>query len=373
MSADKQEKATDQRKKKARESGDIPVSRELTSSAVMLGSLLVLEPAATEFVQLWRHGVEASLAAAPGSFANGGDLLRACAMPFASAIAPLLVVLVTAMAAAVCLGVAQQGGVQVHPGSLALKFERINPGPRLGQMFGSRAAVRLAKSILPAGVVLWVAFGMLQRQMLAQPFLTASRLPSTIGACYHLAVTAAWISVAWSGLDYVVERRNWAKKLQMSKQDIRDEMRESNGNPQVKGRIRQIQRAMRRRRVKANMQQATVVVTNPTHYAVALSFDMETMAAPRVLAKGRDLHAFAIREEARWAGVPIVENPPLARSLYRSVEEGQSIPAELYAAVATILAFLLRRESAPQTSSYGPGDGPAQGGTHGLPGNLERR
>lgn len=88
-----------------------------------------------------------------------------------------------------------------------------------------------------------------------------------------------------------------------------------------------------------------MVITNPTHYAVALSFDVSTMEAPRVLAKGRDLHAFAIREEARWAGVPIVENPPLARSLYRLVDEGQAIPFDLYTAVASILAFLLRRET----------------------------
>ena len=352
MSADRQEAATEQRKKKAREAGDIPVSRELTSAAVMLGALLVLAPASTEFLQLWRHGVEASLAAAPSSFANGEDLLRACAVPFAPACVPLLLVLAAALAASVCLGLAQAGGLQFHAGSLAWKLERISPASRAAQLFGSRALVRLAKSSLPAVAVAWVAGRTLRQQMLLQPFLTPARLPYAVAACYHLAVTAAWIAVAWSGLDYAFERRNWAQKLRMSKQDIRDEMRESNGNPQIKGRIRQVQRAMRRRRMKADVRQATVVVTNPTHYAVALSFDMDTMAAPRVLAKGRDLHAFAIREEARWAGVPIVENPPLARSLYRTVEEGEAIPTELYTAVAAILAFLLRRDAAPPSGGY---------------------
>jgi flagellar biosynthetic protein FlhB len=136
----------------------------------------------------------------------------------------------------------------------------------------------------------------------------------------------------------------WNKKLRMSKQELRDELKETMGNPQVKGRIRRIQNAMRRRKVKADMSRASVVITNPTHYAVALEFSFESMLAPTVLVKGRNLHAQKIREEARWAGVPIVENPPLARSLYKSVDEGQSIPYELYAAVAGILAFLYRQQ-----------------------------
>jgi flagellar biosynthetic protein FlhB len=113
----------------------------------------------------------------------------------------------------------------------------------------------------------------------------------------------------------------------------------------MKGRIRSLQRQMRRRMLRADVKKASVVITNPTHYAVALSFDMATMEAPKVLAKGRDLLAAQIREEARWAGIPLVENPPLARSLYRAVEPGQSIPIELYAAVAAILAYLFRQEA----------------------------
>ena len=113
----------------------------------------------------------------------------------------------------------------------------------------------------------------------------------------------------------------------------------------MKGRIRSLQRQMRRRMLRADVEKASVVVTNPTHYAVALSFDMSTMEAPKVVAKGRDLLAAQIREEARWAGVPLVENPPLARSLYRAVEPGQNIPAELYAAVAAILAYIFRQEA----------------------------
>jgi flagellar biosynthetic protein FlhB len=141
-----------------------------------------------------------------------------------------------------------------------------------------------------------------------------------------------------------VEWVSYGQRLRMSKQEMRDEIKETMGNPQVKGRIRRIQNAMRRRKVKADISRASVVVTNPTHYAVALEFSFESMLAPTVLVKGRNLHALRIREEARWAGVPIVENPPLARSLFKTVEEGQSIPYELYAAVAGILAFLYRQQ-----------------------------
>ncbi len=129
----------------------------------------------------------------------------------------------------------------------------------------------------------------------------------------------------------------------MSRQEMRDEFKETEGSPQIRGRIRNLQRQMRRRRVKADVSRAAVVLTNPTHYAVALGFDFVTMEAPKVLAKGRNLLAEEIKAEARWAGVPIVENPPLARSLYRSVEVGQAIPVDLYAAVAAILAYLYRQ------------------------------
>ena len=205
--------------------------------------------------------------------------------------------------------------------------------------------LRFFKSLLPALGVVMLAFFALKSRVLPQAMHSSARLPVTFAAAYDLAIDAAWISLAWSGLDFMNEWRQWNRGLRMTKEEVRQEMKESNGNPQIKGRIRQIQRAMRRRRVRADVSRAAVVITNPTHYAVALLFDFENMSAPRVLCKGRDLHALDIREQARWAGVSIVENPPLARSLYRGVAEGQAIPYELYAAVAAILAFLFRESA----------------------------
>ena len=219
---------------------------------------------------------------------------------------------------------------KIHGEALAFKLERLNPVTNLGNIFSLRSVTRMAKSLLPAAVVVALGVKALKGLVLPMPVMSVARLPATLDACFSLAVEAAWVMVAWSALDYAVERMAWNKKLRMTKQEMRDEVKETMGNPQVKGRIRRIQNAMRRRKVKADISRASVVITNPTHYAVALEFSFEPMLAPTVLAKGRNLHALRIREEARWAGVPIVENPPLARSLYKSVEEGQAIPYELY-------------------------------------------
>jgi flagellar biosynthetic protein FlhB len=189
-----------------------------------------------------------------------------------------------------------------------------------------------------------LGWGALKALMISTPVMGLMRLPAMFSSAYGLALDAAWVTLVWSGLDYAIEWRSWNQRLRMSKQEMRDEMRDSMGNPQIKAKVRQIQRAMRKRKVKADMSRASVVITNPTHYAVALEFRFETMSAPTVLAKGRDLLAKEIREEAQWAGIPIIENPPLARSLYKMVEPGQSIPFELYAAVAGILAYLYRQK-----------------------------
>ncbi|MGB6872355.1 MAG: EscU/YscU/HrcU family type III secretion system export apparatus switch protein, partial [Acidobacteriaceae bacterium] len=256
---------------------------------------------------------------------------------------PLGMVFAASLAAAVLAGVAQGGGWTLQGDALSPKLERLNPAENVKNIFSLRGAVRLGKSLVPV-----VALGFCaQRAIAAQsalPPLSLERYPDTFAWLYTLLLDGAWIFLGWAGIDYLMEWRSRESRLRMSKQDLRDEFRETEGSPQVKARIRGLRRQMRRRQMKADMARATVVITNPTHYAVALSFDFETMEPPRVLAKGRDLLAAQIREEAQWAGVPIVENPPLARSLYRQVEAGQAIPYELYAAVAAILAWLYRRQ-----------------------------
>jgi flagellar biosynthetic protein FlhB len=340
------EQATEQRKQKARKMGDVVRSRELLSAVSMLVGVLMLGGSARQFLSAWDKVYVGSLLLGMSRTQEGvGWLLMQQAVKIlAPALLPVGLILVSSFGATLCAGVGQSGGLQFHGEALGFKVERLNPVTNLGNIFSMRSLTRMLKSLLPTAVVIGLGVKAMEALVLPMPVMSVMRLPVTLESCYSLAVKAAWVMVVWSALDYAVERMAWNKKLRMSKQEMRDEMKETMGNPQVKGRIRRIQNAMRRRKVKADMSRASVVITNPTHYAVALEFSFESMLAPTVLVKGRNLHAQRIREEARWAGVPIVENPPLARSLYKSVEEGQAIPYELYAAVAGILAFLYKQQ-----------------------------
>jgi flagellar biosynthetic protein FlhB len=345
MSEKGTEQATPQRKKKAREKGDGVRSRELLSAVAMLGGVLMLGATAHGFSASWGKVYRESLrSAAVGEIAGERHWSSAVRQTLAPALIPVALVMAASFGCALLVGVAQSGGVQLHPNAVEPKFSRLNPATNLKNLFSLRATTRVVKSLVPAAAM--VAFGWvaLKALMLPMPVMSMMRLPATFSTAYGLALDAAWVTLAWSGLDYAMEWRSWNQRLKMTKQEIREETKESMGNPEIKGKIRQIQRAMRKRKVKADMSRASVVITNPTHYAVALEFSFETMQAPTVLAKGRDLWAAEIREEARWAGIPLIENPPLARSLYRMVEPGQSIPFDLYAAVAGILAFLYRQK-----------------------------
>ncbi|MBS1798852.1 MAG: EscU/YscU/HrcU family type III secretion system export apparatus switch protein [Acidobacteria bacterium] len=345
MSGQATEQATPQRKKKSREKGDIVRSRELLSALAMLGGVLMLGATAHGFSSSWEAVYRESLrSAAIGEIAGERHWDSVVRQMFAPALAPVALVMAASFGCALFAGVAQGGGVQLHPNAIEPKFTRLNPVANLKNLFSLRAATRVVKSLVPAAAMVALGWAALKALMLLMPVMSMVRLPATFSTAYGLALDAAWITLAWSGLDYAMEWRSWNQRLKMTKQEIREETKESMGNPEVKGRIRQIQHAMRKRKVKADMSRASVVITNPTHYAVALEFSFETMQAPTVLAKGRDLWAAEIREEARWAGIPIIENPPLARSLYRLVEPGQSIPFDLYAAVAGILAFLYRQK-----------------------------
>ena len=344
MSEKGTEQATPQRKKKAREDGDTVRSRELLSAMAMLGGVLALGLVSTQFVKGWARAYTDSLSAfaiADMSGQRGLDVVRRMLLPV---LVPMAIVMTAAFTGSLITGIAQGGGVGLHPKLVAFKPDRLNPVTNIGNLFSLRSTTRVLKSLVPAGVMVLFGWHALHALMVPMPVMSLLRLPETFKTAYGLMVDAAWVTLAWSGLDYAMEYRAWTERLKMTKQEMRDEMRDATGNPQIKGRIRQIQRAMRRRRMKADISRASVVITNPTHYAVALEFSFETMQAPTVLAKGRDLHAAAIREEARWAGVPIIENPPLARSLYQGVEEGRSIPFALYQAVAGILAFLYRQK-----------------------------
>jgi flagellar biosynthetic protein FlhB len=345
MPGERTEQATQHRREQARREGDILHSRELSAAAGTLAGVVVLGMLGSRTLIGWRETFAGFLALGaparwePAQIEPTLIALRRLALGIFSG--PAMTMAAVA-AAALGAGVAQTGGVSFHMGAAGFKPERINPASNLKNLFSLRAAARLAKSLLPAGLLAVFAVQRIGRQLAIPPFSTA-RLEMLGADVYGLLLAAAWLLFAWSAVDYLVEWQSRESRLRMSRQDLREELKQTEGNPQIRGRIRNLQRQMRRRRVKADVARAAVVLTNPTHYAVALGFDFVAMEAPRVLAKGRNLLAEEIKAEARWAGIPIVENPPLARSLYRSVEVGQAIPVDLYAAVAAILAWLYRQ------------------------------
>jgi flagellar biosynthesis protein FlhB len=346
MSSDRTEKASPRRRQKATEDGDRPRSRDLLSAAGLLAGTLCLGQVSTRWMPQWKQAYGRSLALGMqpiSSAADGDALLTGLRQIITDSLIPFAMVLIAAFSATVLVGVAQNGGFAVRPKALAPKWGRFNPGSNLKRIASGAAFSRLGKTLLPVCALLGLALHRLAAQSEIAVF-SLTRLPRMFEDSYGLLLSAGGLMLAWSIVDYAIEWRSWESRLKMSKQEMREEHKESEGNPQMKGRIRSLQRQMRRRKIRADVSRATVVITNPTHYAVALSFDFDTMDAPKVLAKGRDLFAAQIKDEARWAGVPIIENPPLARSLYRSVETGQSIPANLYAAVAAILAYLYRQE-----------------------------
>jgi flagellar biosynthetic protein FlhB len=383
MPGDRTEQATPHRRDQARKDGDILQSRELTSAAGTLAGVLALGMVGSWSVDGWRGAFAGFLALGTSGRWEAGELastlaaLRGLAL---ESLKPVGIVMAVVAGAALAAGVAQTGGVNVHVGAVGFKLDRVNPLTNLKNLFSLRAAGRLGKSLLPVALLSVFAVQRIARQLEIPPFSTA-RLELLGADVFGLLEAAAWLMFGWAAIDYLLEWRSRESRLRMSKEDMRDELKQTEGSPQIRSRIRSLQRQMRRRKVKADVSRAAAVITNPTHYAVALGFDFASMDAPKVLAKGRNLLAEEIKAEARWAGVSVVENPPLARSLYRSVEVGQAIPVDLYAAVATILAYLYRQRveaelrerrarmrGAPpfagnRGSAPGKGPAPARGGS----------
>jgi len=345
MPGERTEQATQHRREKAHKEGDVLHSRELSTAAGTLAGVLALGVLGARTLVAWRETFAAFLALGTPARWETSEMaptLAAVRRLSLSVLGAPGVVMAAVAAGALAAGILQTGGVNFYAGAVGFKPERINPVANLKNLFSLRAAARLGKSLLPASLLAVFAVQRIGRQLTLPPFSTV-RLERLGWDVYGLLLAAAWLLFGWSAIDYLVEWQSRESRLKMSRQDMREEFKETEGNPQIRGRIRNLQRQMRRRRVKADVSRAAVVLTNPTHYAVALGFDFGTMEAPRVVAKGRNLLAEEIKAEARWAGVPIIENPPLARSLYRSVEVGQPIPVDLYAAVAAILAWLYRQ------------------------------
>ena len=339
----KTEKATPRRRLKAREQGQVARSRDLVAGLGTMTAVLLLAWQLPTFASDWRgllrHELE-SVSTRPEQLLPvwRNDLVIFRGVALAAGLSWLIAT----------LGGVAQGGMVFAPAALTPSMNRLSPASRLGQLFSLSAVSHLLKALLPTVVIVYLAVTLLARDWIQLPALlhgSASGVVAfTASHMFELAWKASLVFLVWSAADYFLERWRHENELKMSKQDLRDEFKETEGNPAVKMRIRRLQRQARRRRMLKDVERAAVVITNPTEFAIALEFRME-MDAPVVVAKGRNLLAAQIREIALWHGIPLVENPPLAHALYRAVEVGQAIPPKLYAVVAEILAAIWRAQA----------------------------
>jgi flagellar biosynthetic protein FlhB len=346
------EQATPRRRQRARREGDVARSRELPAALALMALVLYLWWYPRDWTADWRQLFERSLAfATTADFASGTPMVGWVTLTvFRWAGPSLAIIWVVALASSFGLG-----GFVVAPAALAPKPQRLNPANNVGKLLSLSGVQALLKSLIPSTVVLYIALSMMTRDWgeIVQ-MCRASMRPSLgwlLSRLFEISWKGSLVFVLWSGFDVLISRFNFERQLRMSRQEVREEFKEMEGHPAIRGRIRRLQREMRRRRMLRDVSRATVVVTNPSEYAVALEYKPESMAAPVVVAKGRNLLAQTIKREARWHGIPIVENPPLAQALYRATEIGQSIPGKLYAAVAEILAFIYRTQRLANAAS----------------------
>jgi len=341
VSGEKTEKPTAQRKKQARREGTIARTPDLGAWAGMLAASFVVQAA----LRTAMSRAPGLLEKPPGVIAHPDThdalrLLKEGAMGAAAAIAPVaLTIMFIGLASA-----AAQGGIYPATKLLVPKFSRLNPASGLKKILGPHGWWEGAKALLKTaalGAVLYTVIKGLVRSLTMSGALSLSAVVATVtNGAVTIMRAAAVAGLLLAAVDYVMVKRRTGKQLRMSKQEIKDEYRKTEGDPHVKGQIRARQLAASRNRMMAELPKADVVVVNPTHVAVALRYD-PAKGAPRVIAKGSGTIAAKIREKAAEHRIPMVQDVPLARALYAGCELGGEIPPEFYGAVARVLAFIM--------------------------------
>jgi len=339
------EKATRRRREKARERGQVARSLELNSAAVIcLGflTLYLMGPhLGTQVMNLMRHTMSNApiIATADPTFIKvfGDSMLR-----FFTILMPVFAVMTV-----VAFGVnVAQVGFMVTPKSLEPKLEKLNLVKGIKRILSLKSLVQLIRDSLKlviVGVVAYLAIKSEFESFFLLPDQTVAQLAATMGKlALMLALKIGLVILVLAILDFLYQKYEFEKSIRMSRQELKDEYKDTEGSPQLKARVRQVQREMSRNRMMKAVPTADVVVTNPTEIAVALKYELEKTNAPYVVAKGERLIAQKIREIARKHDIPIVENKPLAQALFKVCDVGQMIPQNLYRAVAEVLAYVYR-------------------------------
>ncbi len=340
---EKNEQATAKRREEAREKGQVAKSREVASVAVLLSCLIyfyfnaggLLQKIMAMMSALFRGCGQVNI-----NLDNAPSFLTGLMLKTSLLLLPLLgLICVVALVANVI-----QVGFFYSPKALEPKFSKLNPLTGFNNLFSLRSAVEMIKNIIKTGVVGFVAYTVLSKELSnCLPLAERSvwEIMVYLGrVSFKILLTTCWVLILLAILDYLYQRWEYEKSLRMSRQEIKEEFKNTEGDPSIKARIKRLQREMARKRMMAAVPTADVVITNPTHLAVALKYDQEKKSAPQVVAKGAGFIAEKIREAARENLVPLIEDKPLAQVLYKMVKIDDLIPESLYRTVAEILAYV---------------------------------
>lgn len=342
-SQEKTESASPKRRREARKRGQVPRSRELTTALVMAGGAGLLISSGGDIVSGAQLLMSNSLSLDPSVLTDTGQLPMYLGSAYGKAMHLLMPVLMGLLVMAI-VGPMLLGGWNFSMQAAMPDLNRINPLTGLGRIFSLNSLMELLKSLLKfivLGAVAAMAWWASRGELIGLSSEPAAQGLAHAGKLFlHSFAFLSGALLLIALLDVPYQLWQYEKQLKMTKQELRDEYKESEGRPEVKARVRQIQREMSRRQMMEKVPTADVIVTNPTHYAVALKYVVDKSRAPIVVAKGADQIALAIRELGKQNRVPILEAPPLARALYRSTELDQEIPTTLYAAVAQVLSYV---------------------------------
>lgn len=338
------EQPTPRRLEKARQDGRFPSSKEFVGGVTFAAFVWILTHHGGESVQSLHITFRYMLNAAFRSELNAGDVSRLLNLGIRLVLWPAVLwglgLVVVAVGSQLLMS-----GLGVAPGKLAPDFSRLAPGNRLSQLPKQNLA-SAAHAVLMLPIFVWVTYLVvrdnLPRYLRLPTVSLAHEIQVVSSSLSELLVYAAAALFILGAFDMFRQKRRWMNEMRMTKQEVKEEQKEAEGSPLMKMRIRRLQREVARRRMMQQVPDATAVVVNPTHYAVAIRYKLGEPGAPKVVAKGKNLLALRIREIAAKNQVPVVENPPLARALYGSAEVGQEIPAHLYQAVAEVLAYIYR-------------------------------
>lgn len=347
---EKTEKATPRKREEIRRKGEVAKTRELPSAAVLLSGVLVLAATGSwtyrEVSETMRQMLSLSTITGVGTSDFLG-LLEQSVWAFLLAVAPLF----TAIVVTALLSNVVQVGFLLSLEVITPKISKIDPLKGFQRLVSKQSFMELVKALLKLLIIGSVAALSLHKELAGVADLgdlEAAALGGHVLACiFTILLKCALAMLILVAIDYAFQRWEFEKRNRMTKQEVKEELKKTEGDPLIKARVRSVQRELARSRMIQAVAKADVVITNPTHVAVALSYESPTMRAPRVVAKGAEKMAERIREAARHHGIPVVENRKLARMLYAMVDLGREIPGDLYQAVAEILAYVYRLKSAP--------------------------